>query len=218
MSSPQTMRFSLYASVALALGLFAAHAAAQASLGLPSNFQLHSKTFVNQGVLPLSTILNNQANGVNTCAANGAAGGDQSPELSWTGAPLATRSYVVVVFDVTAAFTHWGIYNIKGDATGLPENAGVAGSAYGQQIENDFGLGEQYDGPCPPANYAPDTHEYVFTVYALSEWLDLPSSANFPANAETLYHALIKAGEQGQILGTASLDGFYSSTPAASAD
>jgi Raf kinase inhibitor-like YbhB/YbcL family protein len=160
-------------------------------------------------------ILNNPANGVNTCTANGAAGYDESPELSWTGAPWGTQFFAVVLYDVTAAFTHWGMYNISGNVTQLPENAGVANSHFGLQIENDFDLGQQYDGPCPPANVAPDTHKYVFTVYALSTKLSLPSSTNFPANAETLYHALIRAGKQGEILGEASLTGLYSSTPPA---
>jgi len=199
-------RIGFVAGVALAFGIFTASASAQ-------DFKLHSRTFSNDSVLPISTILNNQVNGVNTCSPNGAAGGDQSPQLSWTGAPNGTRSFVVVLYDTTAAFTHWGMYNISGDVTQLPENAGVAGSSYGAQIANDFGLGQQYDGPCPPANVAPDTHKYVFTVYALCTTLDLPGSANFPANAETLYHALISAGEHGQILGKASLTGLYSSTP-----
>jgi Raf kinase inhibitor-like YbhB/YbcL family protein len=122
---------------------------------------------------------------------------------------------VVVLYDVTASFTHWGMYNISANAKQLPENAGVANSSYGLQIENDFDLGQQYDGPCPPANVPPDTHKYVFTAYALSTKLNLPASTNFPANAETLYHALIVAGQQNQILGEASLTGLYSSTPPA---
>jgi Raf kinase inhibitor-like YbhB/YbcL family protein len=122
---------------------------------------------------------------------------------------------VVVLYDVTASFTHWGMYNISGNVTQLPENAGKAGSPYGLQVENDFGLGQEYDGPCPPANVAPDTHKYVFTVYALNTKIGLPGSANFPANGETLYHALIRAGEQNEILGEASLLGLYSSTPPA---
>jgi Raf kinase inhibitor-like YbhB/YbcL family protein len=202
-------RIALAAGVALALGILPASSPAQAS------FELHSTTFSNGSTLPLSTILNNQVSGVNTCTANGAPGGDESPELSWTGAPRGTQSFVVVLYDVTASFTHWGIYNIGGNVTQLPTNAGKAGSPYGLQVENDFDLGQQYDGPCPPASVAPDTHAYVFTVYALSTALRLPGSANFPNNAETLYHGLIRAGEQGQILGTASLTGFYSSTPPA---
>ena len=189
------------ACAAAVLGVLAVSATAQI---YPDNFQLYSKTFANQSVLPLSTILNNQVNGVNTCTANGAPGGDTSPELSWAGAPYGTQSFVVVLYDVTASFTHWGMYNIIGFANGLPANAGVAGSPRGTQILNDFELGNQYDGPCPPANVAPDTHKYVFTVYALSTRLDLPGSANFPTNAETLYHGLIEAGRQGQILASAS--------------
>jgi Raf kinase inhibitor-like YbhB/YbcL family protein len=135
--------------------------------------------------------------------------------LSWTGAQTATQFFAVVLYDVTASFTHWGMYNISGNVNQLPENAGVASSQYGLQIENDFDLGQQYDGPCPPANVAPDTHKYVFTVYALGAKLSLPGSTNFPANAETLDQALIRAGQQGQILGEASLTGLYSSTPPA---
>jgi phosphatidylethanolamine-binding protein (PEBP) family uncharacterized protein len=81
------------------------------------------------------------------------------------------------------------------------------------QIENDFGFGQEYDGPCPPAGVAPEIHNYVFTVYALSTTLNLPGTANFPANAETLYHAFIEASERGQILGKASLTALYSATP-----
>ena len=196
-----------------AMLLFAASAVLVAGAYAQESFQLYSTAFQNGGTPPLSMILNNPTNGVNGCTASGKAGGDQSPQLFWAGAPWGTRSFVVVLYDPTAASTYWGMYNIAGDVNELPQNAGVAGSSYGTQIENDFLLGQQYDGPCPPAGYAPEIHTYVFTVYALSTTLTLPGSANFPANAETLYHALIAAGERGQILGQASLTAFYSSTP-----
>ena len=178
-------------------------------------FQVSSTTFENNSILPLSMIHNDIVNGSNVCSINGAPGGNQSPELSWTNVPRGTRSFVVVTYDVTAAFTHWGMYNISGDATGLPENAGVAGSTFGMQILNDFGIGDEYDGPCPPANVQPYVHHYVFTVYALDTELQLPSSVNFPANSEALYQALIKAGEQRHILASASIVGLYSTTPSA---
>ena len=202
-------RILLMASAAAALCVLAMTASAQ------EPFHLSSTTFSSGSTMPLSTILNNPVNGVNTCSPNGAPGGDESPQLSWFGAPRGTRSYVVVLYDVTASFTHWGMYNISPEVTQLPQNAGVAGSHYGMQVENDFDLGQQYDGPCPPANVAPDTHRYVFTVYALATPLVLGGSTNFPANGETLYHALIEAGEKGAILGTASPTGLYSSTPPA---
>jgi Raf kinase inhibitor-like YbhB/YbcL family protein len=176
-------------------------------------FQLSSTTFANGSTLPISMINNNLVNGSNTCSIDGSPGGNQSPELSWTNAPAGTVSFVVTTYDNTAAFTHWGMYNIASTATGLPENAGVAGSPYGEQIFNDFFVGKEYDGPCPPAGYKPYVHHYVFTVYALDTMLNLPASANFPVNAESLYQALIKAGQDGHILKSARIVGYYSTTP-----
>jgi len=195
------------------LGIVVVAAMLAGAVSAQEPFQLRSSTFPDYGTPPLSMILNNVVNGVNTCTASGAAGLDQSPELNWSGAPFGTRSFVVVLYDTTASFTHWGMYNIKPYVHGLPQNAGVANSTYGPEILNDFGLGQQYDGPCPPAGFAPEVHTYIFTVYALSTTLDLPGSTNFPANGETLYHALIRAGKEGQILAQASFTALYSATP-----
>jgi Raf kinase inhibitor-like YbhB/YbcL family protein len=205
-----TKRLRLPASLGIAIGLLTASA-----FGQENAFRLFSTTFTNDSFLPISTINNNVVNGVNGCSINGAPGGNESPELTWSGAPSVTRSYVVTAYDITAAFTHWGMYNIPPTTSTLPENAGVAGSGYGTQIVNDFFVGAEYDGPCPPANVAPFVHHYVFTVYALDVTLQLPSSSNFPATGETLYQALIKAGENHHILASATLSGLYSTTPAA---
>jgi hypothetical protein len=203
-------------SLMLLLFSLSLSAAAQSG-GAPATsaaaFQVSSTTFTNDATLPLSMIYNNIVNGSNTCSLNGSPGGNQSPELSWTNAPPHTASFVVTLFDTTASFTHWGMYNIAATATGLPENAGVLGSTYGKQIFNDFGFGEEYDGPCPPAGYKPYAHDYVVTVYALDTLLELPSSANFPANSETLYQALIRAGRGGHILRSSTIFGLYSTTP-----
>jgi Raf kinase inhibitor-like YbhB/YbcL family protein len=177
-----------------------------------NSFQVSSTTFSNGATLPLSMINNIIVNGSNSCSIDGSPVGNQSPELSWTNAPKHTATFVVTAYDTTAAFTHWGMYNISATATGLPENAGVAGSTYGSQIVNDFFVGAEYDGPCPPANVKPYAHHYVFTVYALNEALRLPSSPNFPATAETLYQALIRAGKFGHILASSSIAGYYSTT------
>jgi Raf kinase inhibitor-like YbhB/YbcL family protein len=180
------------------------------------SFRLHSTTFENKTTLPLSTIETiaiSPTNPANSCTFNGEPGGDQSPELSWTGAPEGTQSFVVVLYDVTASFTHWGMYNISGKATGLPENAGIANSTFGEQINNDYGFGEQYDGPCPPTGtgVTPLVHHYVFTVYALDTKLPtLPAFGVFLPGAQALYHALLKAGREGHILASASIIGLYS--------
>lgn len=203
--------FSLLLLLSLSLSAAAQSSATQGDG--PRSFRLSSTTFTNGETLPLSTIYNDIVNGSNACSLNGSPGGDESPELSWTKAPRGTASFVVTLYDKTAAFTHWGMYNISPTATGLPENAGVPGSTYGEEILNDFEVGDQYDGPCPPNGYQPYVHHYVFTVYALDTVLHLPSSTNFPANAETLYQALIKAGENGNILASSSIVGLYSTTP-----
>jgi len=67
-----------------------------------------------------------------------------------------------------------------------------------------------YDGPCPPPQFMPTSHEHVFTVYALDMVLPtLPSYGDFPPGAEALYHALIAAGRGGHILKSASITGFF---------
>lgn len=177
------------------------------------DFRLTSSTFHSGGTLPLSMILNAPSPtnpNVNACTVEGSAGGDRSPELSWTGAPEGTRSFVVILFDVTASFTHWGMYNISSKTTSLPVNAGVAGGSFGAQVANDFG-DLSYDGPCPPTTLTPLSHHYVFTLYALDTKVEaLPTFGNFPPGSEALYHALIKAGKEGHILAEASDGGFYS--------
>ena len=204
-------RLEILILIALSLALLAtAQVAPKTGTG---QFQVTSTTFMNNQTLPLSAINNIVMNGINVCSLDGSTGGNQSPELSWTNVPLGTKSFVVVLFDTTASFTHWGMYNISASATGLPENAGVPGSPFGTQVINDFFIGAEYDGPCPPPNVEPTVHHYVFTVYALDKELQLHSSANFPANAETLYNALIDSGAAGHILASAKVTGLYSTTP-----
>jgi Raf kinase inhibitor-like YbhB/YbcL family protein len=197
-------RFALCASVLLAL--LSTALAQTSSSDQPAEFphhhlQLSTTTFTNGGTLPLSVVL-----GSNNCTFV-SGGGDESPELSWTNVPRGTRSFVVTLYDVTAAFTHWGMYNISPKTTELPEDAGVAGSKFGQQVFNDFFLGAQYDGPCPPNNVTPLVHDYVFTVFALDTDLRLPSAPpNFPETGETLYRAMFD-----HVIEKASIHGFFSS-------
>ena len=206
---------SQWTRAALALGAVAAGVTSSLAVGDQPAYgngdhrmELTSTAFTNGNPLPAANIYNYfypAGSTYNICSATGAAGGDLSPQLAWQHAPWNTRSFVVVLYDTTAAFTHWGMYNIPSYIRMLPGDAGVADSPYGTQITNDFG-DPHYDGPCPPAGVAPDVHHYVFTVYALDTDLEVVSaSANFPANAETLYQALIKAGRDGHILASAEL-------------
>ena len=207
-----TSRSSRFASQCLGFCVLVAGVFSAANALGEERFRVSSSTFANNGVLPISTIYNFVSGTANACSADGSAGGDQSPELTWTHAPRGTHSFVVVMFDVTASFTHWGMYDIPAWTNSLPAGAGAAGSTYGAQVYNDF-YDQNYDGPCPPAGVQPYSHQYVLTVYALDKELRLPSSANFPPYAETLWYALVRAAEEGHVLGTASINGYYSATP-----
>lgn len=177
--------------------------------------QLVSSTFVSNGTLPLITIDNFPgANGANICTPDGQVGENESPELSWSHVPEDTRTFVVVMYDVTASFTHWGMYNIPASTRSLPLNAGIAGSAFGSQVANDFG-DLSYDGPCPPATVNPVVHQYVVTVYALDRSLQIPAHGDFPAGSEALYHALLDAGRHDHVLASASITGLFSSVAGA---
>ena len=161
------------------------------------HFAVTSQTFENNTRVPLSMVFNSF----------GCTGGNRSPQLTWHGAPDDTRTFTVLMFDVTASFTHWGMYNIPRTTTSLPENAGVPGSAFGPQILNDFFINQQYDGPCPPPGLV---HHYVITVYALDNSLTLPAPlGTFPPFPETLIYALLR--DRAHILGTGSITGLFSS-------
>jgi len=174
---------------------------------------LHSATFADGGTLPLSMINTIPgANGQNSCTASGAAGGNESPQLSWHNAPHETRSFVVIAYDVTAQFTHWMMYNIPADTGSLPENAGAPGSVYGVQNGNDF-FQPNYGGPCPPMTLEPFAHVYRFTVYALDSFLPIVKTfGDFtPAGPEGLYQELIEASRGGHVLASASIAGTFAS-------
>jgi Raf kinase inhibitor-like YbhB/YbcL family protein len=117
----------------------------------------------------------------------GCTGGNQSPALSWSGAPEGTKSYAVALFDPDAmqgrGFWHWLMVNIPPSATSLARDAGkndgskLPGGA--AQIRNGFrALG--YSGSCPPPGDEP--HTYVMTVYAIKvSMLEVPADATSAA-------------------------------------
>jgi hypothetical protein len=189
-------------------------AGASAAADDDQHMTLESATFQNGGTLPLSMISTiPDANGQNSCTASGAAGGNQSPQLSWHHAPEGTRSFVIVSYDITAQFTHWVMYNIPADTTSLADNVGVAGSGLGVQNGNDF-FQPNYNGPCPPATLMPFSHQYEFSVYALDRMLPVVRTFGdfVPAGPEGFYQELIDASRHGHVLASASISGFYAVT------
>ncbi len=122
-------------------------------------------------------------------------GEDVSPPLEWTGVPDGTAAFAVVMHDPDAplvdGFTHWVVYGIPGDASGLPEGSdvGVAGL-------NSMG-NDRYNGPAPPPGHG--VHHYYFWVYALDEALELPPNLERrPLLAQLEDHVI----EQARLIGT----------------
>src|ERR1700742_5106555 len=78
-------------------------------------------------------------------------GEDVSPALQWTGVPEGTKAFAVVCHDPDAplvdGFTHWVVYGIGGDATGLTEGGGDAMLGVNSAGE------AAYMGPAPPPDH-----------------------------------------------------------------
>jgi Raf kinase inhibitor-like YbhB/YbcL family protein len=112
--------------------------------------------------------------------APGAGGQNLSPELRWIGAPDATRSFVVRVFDPDAptmsGFWHWAVYDLPATTDQLPRGAGTPASgllpAGAVTVANELG-DEEYTGAAPPSGHG--EHRYFFVVSALDvPHLELP--------------------------------------------
>lgn len=102
----------------------------------------------------------------------GCYGGNISPQLSWGGAPIGTKSFALTVFEPDAStgvgWWHWMVINIPASATQLKKGAGNVSGKFlpkgAMQLKNDFNVAD-YSGACPPKGHK---HHYNFTVWALS--------------------------------------------------
>lgn len=125
------------------------------SLPIPtSDMKITSPSFVEGGIIP-DKFSCKAAQPVN-------------PELKFSGVPKAARSLVLIMHDPDASlrgFTHWVVYNMPVQTSGIPENSTPSG------VQGKNGKGTNvYIGPCPPSG----THRYFFYLYALD--IDLPDN------------------------------------------
>jgi Raf kinase inhibitor-like YbhB/YbcL family protein len=143
-------------------------------------------------------------------AGMGCTGDNQSPDLSWSGAPSGTKSFAVTIWDPDAptgvGFVHWVLFNIPGDVTSLPAGAGSHKGAgvHATPGTSDFGMTE-YGGPCPPPNDPP--HHYHLVVYAL----DVDKLEGL---SETASYALFKFVSREHVLASGEIVGLYARPPA----
>jgi Raf kinase inhibitor-like YbhB/YbcL family protein len=89
-----------------------------------------------------------------------------SPQLAWSGAPGAAKSFVLTMIDVDvkpSQWSHWVVVDLPASATSLPQGAkSLPGSA--KALVSNFG-DAAYAGPCPPKGTG--VHHYQFTIWAL---------------------------------------------------
>jgi Raf kinase inhibitor-like YbhB/YbcL family protein len=146
-------------------------------------FKINMPTiFSNLGIIP-SVNLRDNAN--------------ESPEISWYGAPSNTVEFVLIMYDQTVDFTHWIVYGMAPSKYSLPADASTSLTKLGT---NDFDR-VTYEGPQPPAGI---NHVYVFTLYALSK--ELAPTTNEPTRSEIL------RAMNGSIIVTTETTGMYEET------
>ena len=126
-----------------------------------------------------------------------------NPPLYIEGVPPEARSLALIVEDPdvpkavrdSQMFDHWLLFNISPTVTEIPEgeNLGILGA-------NTAG-NAAYTGPCPPPQFEPKEHRYVFQLYALDQELDVREGAG---------KEVIKTAMKGHIIAKAELVGKYS--------
>lgn len=125
-----------------------------------------------------------------------------SPPLAWSGAPSATRSFVLIVDDPDApdpqaprrVWVHWVLYNMPASVDHLAEGVSALPPGAITGITDFQRTG--YGGPCPPIG----RHRYFFKLYALDTLL----LEHGPASKLQIEHAMV-----GHILAQAQLLGTY---------
>ena len=126
-----------------------------------------------------------------------------NPPLTISGVGEGVQSLVLIMDDPDVPkavrdeqmFDHWVLFNIIPTTTQIKEgeNPGTLGS-------NTMGEAK-YFGPCPPTQFEPKEHRYIFQLYALDTMLDVREGAS---------KEVVKSAMKGHILQKTELVGRYS--------
>ncbi|MCW2289442.1 hypothetical protein EDF60_2461 [Leucobacter luti] len=143
-----------------------------------------------------------------------AGGANRSPQLSWSGFPAETQSFVVTCFDPDAptgsGFWHWAVANIPASVTELAAGAGAPSGTPGSELLPPGAVTmpnekrePAFTGAAPPEGTG--VHHYWFVVHALNvPHIDVdpnatPAVLGFMMREAVVARAVIVAtGEYGQ--------------------
>ena len=126
-------------------------------------------------------------------------GASASLPLVWSGAPVGTRSYALIMHHLDSRGIvkwYWTLYDIPADVRGLPKNAHGIGVSGTNSINDQAAY-------APPHSKGPGLKTYIVTVYALSSPLQLTVPPH------RVDRAVLLAAMQGHILDSAELRVVY---------
>lgn len=126
-------------------------------------------------------------------------GSGQSPGITWSNVPAGTQSYVLTMVDwdfpapsaPAAAFTHWMLYNIGAQRSGIAAGVSERELRQGGIDPGANSLGTlTYLGLCPPA-----PHRYRIRLYALDVAQIHPATPDRAAVAAAIDGHVLAYGE-----------------------
>jgi Raf kinase inhibitor-like YbhB/YbcL family protein len=131
-------------------------------------------------------------------------GTDESPSLTWEGAPPGTKAFALIVDDPDApdpaapkrTWVHWVVADMPPSTSALKEGASGKSMPSGSREGTNDGGETGYSGPMPPRGQ----HRYFFKLYAL----DAPTGLRDGCTKAELLKAI-----EGHVLATAELMGTY---------
>lgn len=121
-----------------------------------------------------------------------------SPPLNFYDIPKEAKSLVLWIEDLSSGnptWIHWMVFNIPADCPGFSEGCISCHSVEGLANNHSFG----YEGPCP--KYFKGTHQYIFRLFALSDYLSLPKDSDKKQVEQAMKGLIVN---QAQLIGLCS--------------